>query len=175
MSYKHHGLFLFSPTVDGSEIRRSPVDKLVVYHMIYRGFMTIQTVVGLGMSSINNFTWPCRLWYCWWLQKSCDKTIEKKVSKKNTGTMIRIEVIPSLKLTWHLKIGNPKRKFIFQPSIFRCYVSFRECISRGRQLGFWQIWVGIGWFVWCRLMVVRHGEPVDIQNISLNNGIPPWK
>ena len=36
--------------------------------------------------------------------------------------------IPSLKLTWHLKIGNPKRKFIFQPSIFRCYVSFRECL-----------------------------------------------
>ena len=33
----------------------------------------------------------------------------------------------SLKLTWHLKIGHPKRKLVFQPSIFRCYVSFREC------------------------------------------------
>ena len=31
----------------------------------------------------------------------------------------------SLKLTWHLKIGHPKRKVVFQPSIFRCYVSFR--------------------------------------------------
>ena len=25
-----------------------------------------------------------------------------------------------------LKIGHPKRKLVFQPSIFRCYVSFRE-------------------------------------------------
>ena len=29
----------------------------------------------------------------------------------------------------HLKIGHPKRKCIFQPPIFRCHVSFRECIS----------------------------------------------
>ena len=35
--------------------------------------------------------------------------------------------LPSLKLTFsHLKIGFPKRKFIFQPPFFRCYVSFRE-------------------------------------------------
>ncbi len=36
----------------------------------------------------------------------------------------------SLKLTANaLKIGHPKRKFIFQPSLFRCKlaVSFREC------------------------------------------------
>ena len=26
-----------------------------------------------------------------------------------------------------LKMGHPKRKLVFQPSIFRCYVSFREC------------------------------------------------
>ena len=32
----------------------------------------------------------------------------------------------SLKVTKHPKIGLPKRKHIFQPSIFRCYVSFRE-------------------------------------------------
>ena len=32
------------------------------------------------------------------------------------------------KLTWHLKIGLPKRKIVFQPSIFRCYVSLREGI-----------------------------------------------
>jgi len=25
-----------------------------------------------------------------------------------------------------LKIGHPKRKLVFQPSIFRCYVGFRE-------------------------------------------------
>ena len=29
----------------------------------------------------------------------------------------------------HLKMGFPKRKRIFQPSIFRCYVSFREGIG----------------------------------------------
>ena len=35
--------------------------------------------------------------------------------------------LPSGKLTFSpLKIGLPKRKSIFQPSIFRCCVSFRE-------------------------------------------------
>ena len=37
-----------------------------------------------------------------------------------------IPKVPSLKLTKPMKIGLPKRKLIFQPSIFRCYVSFRE-------------------------------------------------
>ena len=32
----------------------------------------------------------------------------------------------SLKPTWPLKIGHPKRKLVFQPSNFRCYASFRE-------------------------------------------------
>ena len=31
-------------------------------------------------------------------------------------------------LTWNLKIGNPKRKLIFQPSFFRGYVKFRGCM-----------------------------------------------
>ena len=26
----------------------------------------------------------------------------------------------------HLEIGHAKRKLVFQPSIFKCYVSFRE-------------------------------------------------
>ena len=35
--------------------------------------------------------------------------------------------VPSLKLTFSpLKIGLPNRKVVFQPSIFRGYVSFRE-------------------------------------------------
>ena len=29
-----------------------------------------------------------------------------------------------------LKIKHPKRKVVFQPSIFRCHVSFRGCISK---------------------------------------------
>ena len=35
-------------------------------------------------------------------------------------------VLQSLKLTYHLKIGHPKRKLLFQPSFFRYYVSFKE-------------------------------------------------
>ncbi len=38
----------------------------------------------------------------------------------------RLHCIPSLKLTQHLKIGLPNRKAVFQPSIFRGYVSLRE-------------------------------------------------
>ena len=34
--------------------------------------------------------------------------------------------VPSLKLTYPLKIGLPNRKVVFQPSIFRGYVSCRE-------------------------------------------------
>ena len=43
--------------------------------------------------------------------------------------------IPSLKLTWPLKIRLPNRKVVFQPSIFRGYAGFREGIS-------------IGYFIW---------------------------
>ena len=34
-----------------------------------------------------------------------------------------------------LKIGHPKRKLVFQPSISRCYVSFRECNLYFRNTG----------------------------------------
>ena len=36
-------------------------------------------------------------------------------------------VLHSLKLTRPMKMGHPKRKRLFQPSIFRCYVSLPEC------------------------------------------------
>ena len=44
-----------------------------------------------------------------------------------------------------LKIGHPKRKLVFQPSIFRCYVSFREGTS---QVVVWcikpsTVWAGV--------------------------------
>ena len=51
----------------------------------------------------------------------CKKTLLKK-----THFLKGKSYIHSLKLTWHLKIGHPKRKLVFQPSIFMCYVSFRE-------------------------------------------------
>ena len=38
---------------------------------------------------------------------------------------IYIYALPESK---YLKIDHPKRKLVFQPSIFRCYVSFREGI-----------------------------------------------
>ncbi len=46
-----------------------------------------------------------------------------------SGAVCKLPRLPSLKLTYPLKIGLPKRKLVFQPSIFRCYVSFREGIA----------------------------------------------
>ena len=38
-------------------------------------------------------------------------------------------IVPSLKLTfWPWKYAFPKRETVFQPSLFRCDLSFRECI-----------------------------------------------
>ena len=37
--------------------------------------------------------------------------------------------IPSLKLTWPLKIDPWKRRVLLETTIFRCYVSFREGIK----------------------------------------------
>ena len=54
---------------------------------------------------------------------------QQKISGCQTRNLYRcIPCIPSLKLTAfsHLKRWHPKRKLVFQPSIFRCHVSFRE-------------------------------------------------
>ena len=37
--------------------------------------------------------------------------------------------LPSLKLTWPLKIDPWKRRFLLETTIFRCHVSFREGIT----------------------------------------------
>ena len=39
----------------------------------------------------------------------------------------KVSFIPSLKLTYPLKIDPWKRRFRLETIIFRCYVSFREC------------------------------------------------
>ena len=68
----------------------------------------------------------------------------------HTATCFDIIIILSLKLTFSpLKIGHPNRKLVFQPSIFRGYVSLQEgksffylhcqnmsrlCLSRRRHL-----------------------------------------
>ena len=48
------------------------------------------------------------------------------LSIQSVYASIYLSDLHSLKLTWHLKIDHPKRKLVFQPSIFRGYVSFRE-------------------------------------------------
>ena len=40
-------------------------------------------------------------------------------------------LLPSLKLTWHLKITPWKRRFLLETIVFRCYVSFREGSFQG--------------------------------------------
>ena len=42
-----------------------------------------------------------------------------RLEERKTSTLPRTNIL-------HLKIGHPKREVVFQPSIFRCYVSFRE-------------------------------------------------
>ncbi len=56
----------------------------------------------------------------------CRQTRSKRWAKytQNWGTLPKTNSSP-------LKIGHPKRKLGFQPSIFRCHVSFRE----GNRLG----------------------------------------
>ena len=52
------------------------------------------------------------------------------------------DVLPSLEL------GLPKRKVVFQPSIFRCYVSFRGCsiVSKHEPA----VWVKLGEKIWLK-------------------------
>ncbi len=64
-------------------------------------------------------------------QEGCGKKspLHLKCFKTRFRTLSTITfLLPSLKLTASspLKIGHSKRKLVFQPSIFRCYVSFRE-------------------------------------------------
>jgi len=44
--------------------------------------------------------------------------------------------LPSAKPTQPLKMGLPKRKVVFRPSIFRGYVRFREGISTSHGNGY---------------------------------------
>ncbi len=88
----------------------------------------------------------------WWAGKWCSLFFSTEMSQEPHGEAFRAHILPktnlapeqlqtitgifqpsflrslhSLKLTWHLKIGHPQRKLIFQPSIFRGEnVSFRE-------------------------------------------------
>ena len=58
--------------------------------------------------------------------------------------------------TQHLKIGHPKRKLIFQPKFFRCYVGFRE----GNQI--------------FKRKKHIHGSYIWERNLLLHKGIFRW-
>ena len=57
------------------------------------------------------------------------QNISDRINYRPSKWVIGLEMatlLHSLKITYLLKIGLPKRKVVFQPSIFRGYVSFRE-------------------------------------------------
>ena len=66
----------------------------------------------------------------WHMKKSCvvSSCLLKKQRSSACVPAARFVLVelPSLKLTWPMKIDLPNRKVVFQPSIFRGYVSFRE-------------------------------------------------
>ena len=58
----------------------------------------------------------------------CPLPLGKKDGIRENATITKIlPKVPSVKLTYPLKIGLPKRKVLSQPPFFRCYVSFAEC------------------------------------------------
>jgi len=83
-------------------------------------------------------------------------------------------ILPETNSEFTPEIGNPKRKVIFQPSMFRCYVSFREGESRWRNAApeRWQFVRGhdkprlMNWLAIDPFQVVYIAE-----NISLAKGI----
>ena len=53
------------------------------------------------------------------------------------------------------KIGNPKRKLIFQPWFFKGYVKFRGCI-------WWFVWEVVWWFFRCFFWLKKNFQ--DVKN-----------
>ena len=65
--------------------------------------------------------------------KTCSQTLPKKIQSNQIDTCTLHcfwQELPSLKRTEHLPGSPPKRKIVFQPSIFMCYASFREGILK---------------------------------------------
>lgn len=53
--------------------------------------------------------------------------------------LLQVRHLPCLKLTLPLKIGLSKKNMVFQTSIFRCYISFREG-RRNTSECLWDFW-----------------------------------
>ncbi len=73
-------------------------------------------------------------------KKSKNITPVMRVSTQNSWQVLKVDLIwftlPETNSS-PLKIGHPKRKVVFQPSIFRCYVSFREGNLMESELNWW--------------------------------------
>ena len=63
-------------------------------------------------------------WISWWNHLFVFMRFRLK-NEAFLSIVVEHRTLPETKSS-HLKIGHPKRKLIFQPSIFRCYISFRE-------------------------------------------------
>ena len=78
------------------------------------------------------------------LTKKEDALIHAAMAAARRGRWRR-KILHSPKPTWHLKIGHPQRKLVFQASKFRGYVSFREGISLEHfwfpSTNFWLVWL----------------------------------
>ena len=92
---------------------------------------------GLGVSMLEG-RWILRAWKIPSGKKLTYRTKPEKKPENHHHTQIRAfrcvqgicDLLPSLKLTWPLKMVVSNGNFLFQGSIFRGYVSFREGSSQ---------------------------------------------
>jgi len=94
-------------------------------------------------------------------RRSSLHTLRKAEAQMEFWNMFPRKRLPSLKLTWHLKIDHWKRNFLLETTIFRGYVGFRECefnesSKRPSILGFHCSLQGPSW--WVLLLLGRWGK-----------------
>ena len=68
---------------------------------------------------------PDVVWRTSWGPKEKDDDTRHRAGEVSDSSRGH-EKLPSLKLTWNLKMTPWKRRFLLETIIFRCYVSFRE-------------------------------------------------
>ena len=87
-------------------------------------------------SRICSITFAVRAWkisriklsnYDSWLSLGAPSSAPSSIDLQSIQWVFLHLQVPSLKLTWHLKITPWKRRFLLKTIIFRGYVSFREC------------------------------------------------
>ena len=123
-------------------LRRVDIKFLFSYIYIYFFFVCVATMFfGFGCFFINLFL----AWWTfgWLIFLGMKKDVPEKTTPDGTPRVYGIgwkahfspqkQKLPSLKLTWHLKIIPWKRRFLLETIIFRGYVSFR------RECRWWQL------------------------------------